>query len=83
MSATLTYQGSQKLSALASLKFKRPSKLTIIEVKLSSSNDSLSEEEGRSRAILQNVLENGQYVSEKGQHVPQEEGHQRSKRAKR
>jgi septum formation topological specificity factor MinE len=82
LSAVPTYRRSQKPSTLASLKFKKPSKLTKIEVKLSSSKVSPSEEEDEARAILQSVLENGYSMLETRHHVLVE-GHRRSKRIKK
>jgi hypothetical protein len=77
-----TYQWSQNPSILAALKFKQLSKLTTIDVKPSSSKESLSKKR-EVCTMLQNVLKNGYYIPEKKHYTPPEEGYQRSKRVKR
>lgn len=79
------YRGSENPRTFVSLKFKKLPKLTRdrVEVRLLSSRDSRSQDQEKVCAILQNVLQNGQYVPEKEQYALPEKEYRRSKRIKR
>jgi hypothetical protein len=84
ISTGLTYRGSEKPTTFTSLKFKKPSMLTRVQVdvELPSSRDSPSTGQNEICKILKNVLENGKYVSKEKKHAPPDMGNRRSKRVK-